>query len=279
VFEELENINSRPKPFEFYTAAELWTDEHTSKQMLKNHLSDDSDFSSRNSAFIDRSVEWILSRFQIEPGGKIADFGCGPGLYATRLARMQADITGIDFSKRSIQYAQQMANKEGLSIDYVNENYLDYKTDKRFDLILMIFCDFSALSPEQRKKVLGKFHRILEVGGKVLLDVCALPAFGQRGEAVTYQLNLLDGFWSPNDYYGFLNTFKYETEKVMLDKYTIIEPNRTRTVYNWLQYFSTESLKKEFTECGFTVEGLYSDVTGTAFKEESNEIAIIARKQ
>jgi hypothetical protein len=34
VFAELEKINARPEPFEFYTASDLWTDEHTSKQML-----------------------------------------------------------------------------------------------------------------------------------------------------------------------------------------------------------------------------------------------------
>ena len=39
MFEELETINTRPKPFEFYTASDLWTDEHTSEQMLTFHLS------------------------------------------------------------------------------------------------------------------------------------------------------------------------------------------------------------------------------------------------
>jgi hypothetical protein len=31
MFKELEEINLRPAPFQFYTAKELWTDEHTSK--------------------------------------------------------------------------------------------------------------------------------------------------------------------------------------------------------------------------------------------------------
>src|SRR5512136_371658 len=99
MFVELEKINARPEPFEFYTARDLWTDEHTSKQMLAFHLDDGIDASSRNIDFIDRSVAWITSRFNIGAGTKIADFGCGPGLYTTRLAKRQADVTGIDFSK------------------------------------------------------------------------------------------------------------------------------------------------------------------------------------
>ena len=278
MFEKLEDINSRPEPFEFYTASDLWTDEHTSEQMLKYHLNEDVDLSSRNSAFIDRSVEWIASEFNIGIGTKIADFGCGPGLYSTRLAQMQADVTGIDFSKRSIQYAQEVAIREGLSIRYVNQNYLEYETDDRFDLILMIMCDFCALSPAQRNKMLTKFHTFLEGGGIVVLDVYSLNAFEEREETALYKANLLEGFWSANKYYGFQNTFKYEREKVVLDKYTIIEADRTRTIYNWFQYFSPETLEREFTECGFTIEKIFSDVAGTPFDSKANEFAVVAKK-
>ncbi len=279
MFEELEKINTRPKPFELYTASDLWTDEHTSKQMLSFHLNEEIDVSSRNAAFIDRSVEWIASHFNVGAVTKIADFGCGPGLYATRLAQRQADVIGIDFSKSSIQYAQEIATREGLSIHYVNQNYLEFETDDRFHLILMIMCDICALSPNQRKHMLSKFHALLESGGSVLLDVYSLTAFEQREETAKYEANLLDGFWSPNKYYGFLNTFKYEEEKVILDKYTLVEATRTRSVYNWLQYFSPEALEGEFAECGFTIERLYSDVAGSPFDSKANEFAVVAKKQ
>lgn len=278
MFEELEKINSRPRPFEFYTASDLWTDEHTSKQMLSFHLNDAIDASSRNSAFIDRSVGWIVSRFNVSAGTKIADFGCGPGLYTARLAKTQADVTGIDFSERSIQYAKEEVARQGLSIRYINQNYLEFETDERFDLVLMIMCDFCALSPAQRKEMLSRFRIFLKTGGCVLLDVYSLKAFGEREETATYEAGLLNGFWSPNKYYGFRNTFRYEREKVVLDKYTIVEADRTRTVYNWFQYFSIEELEREFVECGFVIEALYSDVAGKPFDLCSKEFAIVASK-
>jgi 2-polyprenyl-3-methyl-5-hydroxy-6-metoxy-1,4-benzoquinol methylase len=116
MFDELEKINTRPRPFEFYTASDLWTDAHTSKQMLSFHLNEEIDVSSRKAAFIDRSVEWIVSYFNVGSGRRIADFGCGPGLYSTKLAQKQAVVTGIDFSKRSVQHAEEVAEREGLSI-------------------------------------------------------------------------------------------------------------------------------------------------------------------
>ncbi|MFC2017676.1 class I SAM-dependent methyltransferase [Chloroflexota bacterium] len=278
MFDELEQINRRPQLFEFYTASELWTDEHTSKQMLAYHLNNDIDLSSRKAAFIDRSVEWIASHFKIVTGKKIADFGCGPGLYTTRLARRQADVTGIDFSTGSIQYAVDAAAREGLNIRYINQNYLEFETDMRFDLILMIMCDFCALSPAQRKMMLSKFHSLLNPGGAVLLDVYSLQAFDQKAETAIYEVNWLNNFWSPNKYYMFLNTFKYEKEKVVLDKYTIVEADRNRNVYNWLQHFSPETLEREFAKCNLSVEGVYGDVAGSSFNPESTEFAVLARK-
>jgi SAM-dependent methyltransferase len=278
MFEELEKLNTRPKPFEFYTASDLWMDEYTSEQMLAYHLNENIDLSSRNVEFINRSVEWISSHYNVGAETKIADFGCGPGLYTTKLAQRQADVTGIDFSKRSIVYAQEVANRDGLSIHYVNQNYLDFETDNRFHLILMIMCDFCALSPIQRKKMLTKFHAFLEPGGSVLLDVYSLNAFEKREESVMYEANLLDGFWSSNKYYGFLNIFKYEEEKVILDKYTIIEAAHTRNIYNWLQYFSSEDLEREFVESGFTIKEFYSDVAGLPYDPKSMEFAVIAKK-
>jgi SAM-dependent methyltransferase len=209
---------------------------------------------------------------------EIADFGCGPGLYANRLAERGAVVRGIDFSATSLGHAKRIAAETNVKVDYVQANYLDFETEKRFDLIIMIMCDFCALSPEQRKLLLTKFGSLLKPAGSVLLDVYSLNFFHQKEEAAIYERNQLHGFWSAEEYYGFLNTFKYEKEKVVLDKYTIIEESRTRVVYNWLQCYSLDTLRVEFKENGFHVQELCSNVAGDDYKEDSAEIAIIAQK-
>ena len=56
MFEELEQINTRPEPFEFYTASDLWTENHMSNKMLSFHLNGPIDVASRRAEFINRSV-------------------------------------------------------------------------------------------------------------------------------------------------------------------------------------------------------------------------------
>ena len=278
-FQELEKINTRPMPFAFYTASDLWTDEHISGHMLSFHLNERIDVSSRNANFIRKSVEWIVSNFNLSADSTVADFGCGPGLYSTPLAERSIKVTGIDFSKKSIQYAIAEAERKNLSINYVLMNYLDFETEERFDLIMMIMCDYCALSPNQRKMILEKFRTLLKPNGCILMDVYSMVSFSQRTEVASYEFNQLDGFWSPNRYYAFVNTFKYQEEKIILDQYTIIEANRIRKVYNWLQCYSPELLSEEFSSSGLKVNAIYSNVAGNSFDPNSTEFAVVAERQ
>ncbi len=276
MFNILKEINQRPKPFEFYTARELWTNEHTAQQMLQYHLNDAIEASSRNSAFIEKSCDWIAESFDIG-GKKVIDFGCGPGLYAQRLAQKGACVTGIDFSDNSISHARTEANQKGLNINYIVSDYLEFKTDEKFDLITMIMCDFCALSPAQRKALLGTFKAMLKPEGSILMDVYSLNAFEKKVESATYEKNQLFGFWSPNDYYAFVNTFKYEDEKVLLDKYTIIEAKQpNKIVYNWLQHYSFDALQAEFNQNNVAIRHTFANVAGEEFNPKLDEFAVIA---
>jgi SAM-dependent methyltransferase len=277
LFELLMEISRRPVPFGEYTARALWADPHTSERMLAYHLDETVDVASRNPKFLDRSVAWMVSHFGLAPGARVVDFGCGPGLYAERLARAGLVVTGIDFSDNSIRYARESAAVEGLEIEYIHADYLDFDTDQRFDLIMLIMCDFCALSPAQRVVLLRKFHSMLTSGGLILLDVYSPKMFEARDETATWAPNLMDGFWSPREYFGFRNTFKYDDERLLLDKYTIVERDRIRRIYNWLQCFTLQGIESECAGCGLKVVEEWGDVAGAAYDPDATEFAIVMK--
>ncbi|MFP6733405.1 MAG: bifunctional 2-polyprenyl-6-hydroxyphenol methylase/3-demethylubiquinol 3-O-methyltransferase UbiG [Rhodospirillales bacterium] len=76
-------------------------------------------------------MHYILDRlrrhFGIAAGGRtpltglaIIDIGCGGGLITEPLARLGAEVTGIDASSDSIEIARRHAGTSGLSVTYVN---------------------------------------------------------------------------------------------------------------------------------------------------------------
>jgi SAM-dependent methyltransferase len=280
MFNALLNINKKPEPYEYLTTAELWTDEYRAKKMLEAHLDNSRIAASRPADFIDKSVAWMIQNFKLDSRSTLLDFGCGPGLYTHRFARHGIEATGVDFSKNSLEYARNRAIQDHLNINYVQQNYLEFETDKTFDLIVMIFCDFCVLSPGQRKIMLDKFRRFLKKDGKIVLDVLSLNSFKRFKEHAYYAFNPNDHFWSPKDHYCFANTFVYDDLRLILEKFTIVENDRTYTICNWRQHYSVDTLQEEFRASNLTLEDIYANVAGTIYQPDTDalEFAVVATK-
>ena len=220
----------------------------------------------------------MAHRFDFSSGPAVADFGCGPGLYTSRFHEEGARVTGIDFSSRSLDYARSKIPAGGRTISYIEGNYLDAEIEGPFDLITLIYCDFCALNPLQRSDLLKRFRRLLAEDGRILLDVWTMRAYEGRTESADFASGLSGGFWAPGEYIGFSRTWKYDGEAVVLDKYDIIEAHRSRSVYNWLQYYTRESLKAEFEGAGLGILEWFGDVAGTPPGDEDDVFAVIAGK-
>lgn len=278
MFPELERINQRPPAFASMTIRELWTDPHISAQMLRYHLDEDADGASRPTAFIDRSVAWIARTFALGSGARLVDLGCGPGQYTNRLAGTGAAVTGVDFSSRSIDHARAVAERDGLSANHVVADYLRWKPEDRFDLALMIYGDYGAMAPDQRRRLLANVAGLLEPGGAFLFDVSSLAGLAAVEETAAYAPRLMDGFWSDGPYYGFLNTFRYPEERVSVDRYEIVERDRSRTFWTWTQHFDPDSLAAELEREGFAITEIHGDVAGAGYDPALPEFAVVARR-
>ncbi|MCB2225323.1 MAG: methyltransferase domain-containing protein [Desulfarculaceae bacterium] len=271
------SLDQRPEPWERYTAELLWADPWVSSQMLAFHLDPSHDISSRSGAFITRATQWMTERFYLGPGRAVGDFGCGPGLYASRLAATGAEVTGIDFSPRSIAYARGQAEALGLSIDYRCMNYLDFAGPERFDLILLIYGDYCALSPEQRGRLLGVFARSLKPGGALLMDLFSTHRFAGLSEAASEEEFPQGGFWAQGPHRVLSRSFLYPEHSLALDRYHIVEQQGEREVYNWLQHFEPQGLGAELAAHGWAVEQALGSVAGDSYEPDSDEFAVIAR--
>jgi SAM-dependent methyltransferase len=277
LFAALERINRRPAPYEGLDIESLWTDPHISEQMLRYHLDPSVDAASRSPEVIERSVAWLARTFDLAQGRRVVDLGCGPGLYAGRLARTGASVTGVDFSPRSIQHARRAAEQEASSATYAVADYLAWEPADRFDLAMMIYCDYGAMGPDQRRRLLDRVRALLAPGGAFVLDVDSVAALTEREEAIAYAPRLMDGFWSAEPYYGFLNTFVYPEERASVDRYVIVEAGRTRNFSTWVTYFDPERLEAELAEAGFAIDRLLADVAGAAYDPAGHEFAVVAR--
>ena len=275
-FEKLKPYLEKPAPF---TPGEplFWDDPHISAQMLNAHLNPTNDAASRRPGTITATVDWLIGEIDLKPGDSVIDLGCGPGLYASRFAQRGLKVTGVDYSKRSIAYAEGFAKENGLEIEYRYQNYLELTDENRFYVALLIYGDFCPLSPEQRSELLTNIHRALKPGGYFVLDVTTRHHRRKYGNQNNWYA-VKSGFWKPGPHLVLEDGFDYPEESIYLDQAIVIEDGGNITVYrNWFQDYSLEMITKELNAGGFAVIAAGNDLAGTLYTEDSEWIGLITQ--
>ncbi len=274
------NMINKPKIYEKGTHF-MWTNEYISRQLLQIHLNPDVDLASRNRATIEKTIEWILDLKANEEKLEILDLGCGPGLYSERLAKKGHQMTGIDISKNSIDYAKTSAKKQNLKIDYRVGSYLDLELEEqKFDMILLIYTDFGVLNPSERKILLDKIHRALKPNGIFVFDVLSDSELEQKISPKNWELCSDNGFWDAKPYLELSNSYLYEEQKVILYQNAIITEDEDVRIYRfWTGVFNDEKLSNLLQENGFADYSFHDDVlAGDGLWDGKNVIFTVASK-
>lgn len=277
MYKTLHEFTQRPAPHSRFTAKELWTRPHLARQMLQFHLDQSTELASRPLTAIDSIIEWLDRKISLE-GKNLCDLGCGPGLYATRFAERGANVTGVDFSCHTLDYAVAEATRTGKLIRYLHADYLADSLPTGFDVVTLIYYDYCALSSDHRKSLLAKIHDMLKPGGKVVLDVVGMGSFAAKHEGTIVESNLMGGFWAEGDYVGIQRTILYPDEALSLDRILIIEPTESWQIFNWFQYYTPERLSEELGEAGFKIDTLMGSLAGVPLTDDSEFIGVIATK-
>lgn len=254
--------------------AKFWDDPHISKGMLEAHLNPTWDAATRNHAFVGRSADWIAGLLPPAQFPRLLDLGCGPGLYAQRFRRRGYRVTGVDLSERSLDYARQSAREAGLSIDYVRQNYLDLDVPGPFDVAVMIYCDYGALSGDNRKQLLANVRKALRPGGCLLLDVFTPRQYEGRKESRKWSYQDA-GFWSPEPHLCLESLCRYGDNTFLSQ--TIVVTEGGAQCYNiWEQVFEAEALRQELASEGFVHARFFGDVAGADAAPDSATLCVVA---
>ena len=97
--------------------------------------------------------------------GDVLDLACGPGRQATALAKRGFCVTGVDLSLFLLRQAKDLARKEGVSIEWVQEDMRSFQRPETFDLAISLFTSFGYFD-DRRDDVRGFFAACIRVSEK-----------------------------------------------------------------------------------------------------------------
>jgi SAM-dependent methyltransferase len=249
--------------------------------MLAEHLTQQHDRASRRLETIATHVEWIHQYVLGARPARVLDLGCGPGLYTSRLARLDHECLGIDFSPASIAYAVEYARQENLTCEYREEDILQADYGTGFGLAMLIFGELNAFRPSEAKAILRKAKRALNEGGTLLLE--------------PHTFDAVRGSWAPSwSWYSSEHGLFSDMPHLCLQERSWDSATNTGTTHYFvvdaetgevtvyaetLQAYSDDEYRSLLAECGFENVEFYASLTGTRDESQGDLFAVVARKQ
>ncbi len=143
---------------------------------------------------------------------KILDVGCGGGIICEPLARLGANVTGIDFAPNNIIAAKIHSKKNKLKINYINKDIEKSKLDEKFDIILM----FEVLEHlDNWKKTIKNIKKNLNKNGLIIIST-----INRNPLSKLFAINIAENIlhWIPKGTHDYNKLIKPEELKKILLK-------------------------------------------------------------
>ncbi len=271
------SIPERAEPFD--PDVELdWSRPGFSRRLLHEHLDQSHDGASRRLGLITAHVR-RLGRLLQRPPARILDAGCGPGLYATRLAQAGYEVTGVDVSPAAIRHARQEAKRMGLAtrVRFTQSDLRTLNSLEGFDAALLIYFVLEAFPRLDQPRVLRRVARTLREGGRLIAEMRLRPdqAPGRTtwwdvvDESVLSgrrHLLLGDGHYDPRRHTYVLR------ETAVFDDGSVASQQTS----GWLCPY--ESIPALFAQGGFRVERVYDEWSSFPATALSESLLVVARR-
>jgi SAM-dependent methyltransferase len=143
-------------------------------------------------------IQKLVTHLQLKPGSRILDVACGRGRHSKVFAKMGFDVTGIDLSPASIEYAKQ-SETSNLQF-FVHDMRLPFRGNY-FDYAFNFFTSFGYFrTRREHDAAIRTITRSLKPGGTLVIDYLnvhyaedhLLPGTTKHYNGTTYDIQRWD---------------------------------------------------------------------------------------
>ena len=248
------------------------------RRLLREHLDQAHDGASRRLRIVEHHVR-RLRRLLPRPPATVLDAGCGPGLYAVRLAQAGYDVTGVDVNAAAVRHARH-------NVPAAVRGRLRFQRDELtslpvaaapFDAALLIYYVLEAFPARTQPRVLRRIAASMRAGATLIVEMRLrpdqLPGRISWWEVVSQSLfgerrHLLIG---DSTYDHRRNTFVLREIAVFDDGTTLAQQTSA-----WLCPF--EHITSLFRRGGFAVHAMFDGWTAETGTALSETLLVVARR-
>lgn len=225
-----------------------------------------------------RQVDFLVKTLGLSGGERILDLACGFGRHSLELARRGFSVIGVDITAEYVNFANTLAEREGLNAHFLCLDIREIPFENEFDLVLNMADGAIGYLENDREneKIFDVVSRALKPGGKHFMDIM------NGGYARTHFPCKL---WYPGKNGLTLSLFEWDEESKTLlygqRDYPYGEPLTKPEIPegNPIRLYTLEELRALLGARGMTVVDSFSDFTSGPSGDSGIQLLVYSRKQ
>jgi SAM-dependent methyltransferase len=200
----------------------------------------------------------------------VLDLCCGPGRHSVELARRGMRVTGVDRTRPYLRRARRKAAREGLSIEFVEQDMRQPLGRARFDVAINLFTSFGYFeAPSDDLRVLANLHQALVPGGVLLIDTV-----GRDYVVRTWK----ERDWATLPEGGYLlQERRLEQDRSwVVNRWILVRDGQSEEYTIGHRVYSAEELVALLESVGFGPVQVFGSLDGDPYDEDAQRLVLVA---
>jgi SAM-dependent methyltransferase len=206
------------------------------------------------------------------PGSEVLDFCCGPGRHSLAFARQGLRVTGVDRTAPYLSRARDRAQKDGLDIEFVEEDVRRFCRAGAYDFAVSLFTSFGYFEdPSDDRTLLQNVFASLRPGGRLLMDMS-----GKEIVARAFQPRS----WSEPEpgLYFLEERSPAEGWEAIDNRWLLIKDGQIREQRYRIRIYSGVELQAVMLSVGFSRVDLFGTLDGAPYDHTARRLVAVGTK-
>ena len=219
-----------------------------------------------------QEVDQIISLLGLQPGAAILDLCCGVGRHSLEFARRGYSVTGVDRTAAYLQTAREVADIEGLVVEWVEADAREFLRPATFDLAINLYTSFGYFEdPAEDRRVAENLFHSLKPGGSLTMDLMGKERLARIFNPRSWD-ELPDGSL-------FLQERKISDDWTWINnRWILVKDGQRREFTLGHRLYDGAGLRTLLLDSGFESVALYGDMDGTPYNNDARRLVAVARK-
>lgn len=223
-------------------------------------------YSHRDDTDAENLLALIWNNYNFKKGGKVLDAACGMGRFSNLFAETGFDVTSFDLSTQLLKIAQRKSIEDNLSVKYFRSDIRYVPLKGHFDLVLNMFTSFGYfMNDNENFSFIREANKLLNEKGYFIFDYLNKD----------YVINNL----LPISHKTIGDKKIIEERRIKhnrVEKKIIVGSSSEKKIFQEsVLMYSKDEIIDGFNSCGFKVDKIFGDYTGSKFNSLTSERLLI----